>query len=69
MKITINGRQMTVRDSLKSAVEKKLRKFALIYCICWLLNSITKLYAVALVCDVFSLVSNIVSMIRYRDKK
>lgn len=27
MKITINGRQMTVRDSLKSAVEKKLRKF------------------------------------------
>lgn len=27
MKITIYGKQMTVRDSLKEAVEKKLRKF------------------------------------------
>ena len=27
MKITVYGKQMTVRDSLKEAVEKKLRKF------------------------------------------
>lgn len=27
MKITISGKQMTVRDSLKTTVEKKLRKF------------------------------------------
>ena len=63
----IAGIFMVIANSRSS--EKKLRKFALIYCICCLLNSITKLYAVALVCDVFSLVSNIVSMIRYRDKK
>ena len=62
----IAGVFLVIANSQSS--EKKLRRFALIYGMSWLLNSVTKMYLVALICDVFSVVSNIVSMIRYRNE-
>ena len=49
--------------------EKRLRQFGLLWCIFWLMNSITKLYPVALATDAMCTVSAIVSLVRYRDKK
>ena len=48
--------------------EKRLRQFSIFWCVFWLLNSTFKLYPVALVNDLFCTISNIVSLIRYRDK-
>ena len=49
--------------------EKRLRQFSAIWCALWLVNSIVKLYPVALVNDVLCTGSTIVSLIRYRDKE
>lgn len=49
--------------------EKRLRQFSSIWCVLWLVNSIVKLYPVALVNDVLCTGSTIVSLIRYRDKE
>lgn len=46
--------------------EKRLRQFSSIWCALWLVNSILKLYPVALVNDVLCTGSTIVSLIRYR---
>jgi hypothetical protein len=48
--------------------EKRLRQFSIFWCVFWLLNSSFKMYPVALVNDLFCTISNIVSLIRYRDK-
>lgn len=49
--------------------EKQLRQFSAIWCALWLVNSILKMYPVALVNDVLCTGSTIVSLIRYRDKE
>ena len=49
------------------ASEKRLRQFSAIWCALWLLNSILKMYPVALVNDVLCTGSTIVSLIRYRN--
>ena len=48
------------------ATEKRLRQFSVLWCLFWLLNSIFKLYPVALCNDLFCTVSTVVSLIRYR---
>ena len=47
--------------------EKRLRQFSAIWCALWLVNSILKVYPVALVNDVLCTGSTIVSLIRYRN--
>lgn len=49
--------------------EKSLRQFSAIWCALWLVNSIVKVYPVALVNDVLCTGSTIVSLIRYRGKE
>lgn len=49
--------------------EKSLRKFSLVWCLAWLLNSAFKMYPVAFVNDFLATVSTVVALIRYRDKK
>ena len=49
--------------------EKSLRQFSAIWCALWLVNSIVKVYPVALVNDVLCTGSTIVSLVRYREKK
>ena len=49
--------------------EKRLRQFSLLWCGCWMLNSIFKMYPVALSNDLFCTISTIVGLIRYREKK
>jgi len=51
------------------STEKRLRQFSVLWCLCWLLNSIFKMYPVALANDFFCTVSTVVSLVRYRDKK
>ena len=46
--------------------EKALRRFYLPWCVSWLLNSLFKMYPVALVNDCFCTVSGIVALIRFR---
>ncbi len=46
--------------------EKRLRQFSVLWCLFWLLNSIFKLYPVALCNDLFCTVSTVVSLVRYR---
>lgn len=46
--------------------EKSLRRLSVPWCIAWLLNSIIKMYPVALVNDCFCTVSAVVGLIRYR---
>ena len=50
------------------STEKRLRQFSVLLCLCWLLNSIFKLYPVAFANDLFCTASTLVSLIRYRDK-
>lgn len=47
--------------------EKSLRRFSVLWCVFWLLNSIFKGYPVALVNDTLCTTSTVVSLIRYRD--
>ena len=49
------------------ATERNLRRFSVLWCLFWLLNSIFKVYPVALCNDLFCTVSTIVSLIRYRN--
>jgi hypothetical protein len=46
--------------------EKRLRQFSVLWCLFWLLNSIFKLYPVALCNDLFCTASTVVSLVRYR---
>ena len=48
--------------------EKRLRQFAVLWCFFWMLNSVCKMYPVALACDVMCMCSSIVALIRYREK-
>ena len=47
--------------------EKRLRQFSSVWCALWLVNSILKMYPVALVNDVLCTGSTVVSLIRYRN--
>lgn len=47
--------------------ESQLRKYALLWCIFWMFNSIFKGYPIALANDVMCTVSTAVSMVRYKD--
>lgn len=49
--------------------ENRLRKFSLVWCVLWLLNSTFKLYPVAFANDLFCTISTIVALVRYREKK
>lgn len=49
--------------------EKRLRQFSVVWCGSWLLNSIFKMYPVALLNDLFCTVSTVVALIRYREKR
>ncbi len=49
--------------------ETKLRIFALCSLICWVANGALKGYYVALISDLSSLISNVVSLYRYRNVK
>lgn len=51
------------------ATEKSLRRFSLLWCIFWLLNSAFKLYPVALVNDFMCTCSTVIALIRYRNEK
>ena len=51
------------------ATEKILRRFSVLWCLFWLLNSAFKMYPVALLNDLMCTLSAIVSLIRYRDKR
>lgn len=51
------------------ASEKRLRQFSIFWCLFWLLNSISKMYPVALANDLLCTVSTVVSLVRYREKK
>lgn len=50
------------------ATEKRLRQFAVLWCFFWLLNSVFKLYPVALVNDFLCTTSTIIALIRYKEK-
>lgn len=47
--------------------EKSLRRFSVLFCFFWLMNSTFKLYPIAFINDLFCLISAVVSLIRYRD--
>ena len=49
--------------------EKRLRQFALLWVISWLLNSAFKMYPVAFANDLFCTISTIIALIRYREKR
>lgn len=46
--------------------EKQLRIFAIFWCVFWLLNSILKMYPVAMVNDSLCTASAVISLVRYR---
>lgn len=48
--------------------EKRLRQFALLWNLSWLMNSIFKMYPVALVNDALCSASAAISLVRYRNK-
>ena len=48
--------------------EKRLRQFSVLWCGSWLLNSIFKVYPVAMANDLFCVISAVLSLVRYRDK-
>ena len=45
-----------------------LRRFSLVWCLSWLLNSAFKMYPVAFVNDLLCTISTVVALVRYRDK-
>ena len=49
--------------------ENRLRKFSLVWCVSWLLNSTFKMYPVAFINDLFCTISTIVALVRYRERK
>ena len=48
--------------------EKRIRQFALLWCGFWLINSILKVYTVAILNDLFMTASAAISLYRYREK-
>ena len=46
--------------------EQSLRRYTLLWCVFWLLNSAFKLYPVAFVNDLLCTVSTVISLVRYR---
>ena len=48
--------------------EKRLRQIAVLWCVSWLMNSILKMYPIALACDLLCTVSTIVALVRYGRK-
>ena len=50
------------------STEKRLRQFSVLWCLFWLMNSILKMYPVALVNDFFCTASTVIALIRYREK-
>ncbi len=50
------------------ATEKRLRQFSVLWSLAWLMNSILRMYPVALINDLFCTVSAAVSLLRYRSK-
>ena len=51
------------------STEKRLRQFAVLWCLFWLLNSAFKLYPVALANDLLCTSSTVIALVRYREKK
>lgn len=49
--------------------ETSLRWYSLLWCVFWLLNSIFKMYPVALINDSLCTISTVVGIIRYRENK
>ena len=50
------------------ASEKRLRQFSVLWSLSWLMNSILRMYPVALINDLFCTVSAAVSLLRYRSR-
>ena len=50
------------------STEKRLRQFAVLWCVFWLCNSAFKMYPVALINDLFCTASTVIALIRYRDR-
>ena len=50
------------------ATEKRLRQFSILWCLFWMMNSISKVYPVAFANDFMCTASAVISLIRYRDK-
>ena len=48
------------------ATEKRLRQFSFFWCLSWMMNSIIKVYPVALANDLFCTASTVVALVRYR---
>ena len=48
--------------------EKRIRQFALLWCGFWLINSILKVYTVAILNDLFMTASTAIALYRYREK-
>ena len=48
--------------------QKRIRQFSLLWCGFWLVNSILKIYMVAIINDLFMTISAAVALYRYRDK-
>ncbi len=51
------------------ATERRLRQFSVFWCLSWLLNSVCKMYPVALANDLFCTISTIVALVRYRNQE
>lgn len=49
--------------------EREVRFYSVFWCSFWLLNSAVKVYPVAFFNDLFTTVSTVVALIRYRDKE
>ena len=60
------GALAVIANSRKN--ENHLRIFSFFWCICWMCNSISKVYPVALANDTMCAVSTLVGLIRYRKK-
>ena len=48
--------------------EKRIRQFSLLWCGFWLINSILKVYTVAILNDLFMTASTAIALYRYREK-
>jgi hypothetical protein len=46
-----------------------LRRFSLVWCLSWLLNSAFKMYPVAFANDLLCTISTVVALVRYNDNR
>jgi hypothetical protein len=51
------------------ATEKRLRQCSILWLLCWILNGVFKVYPIALINDSMCLVSSIIALVRFREKK